>query len=51
MIFTQNYPSENRSIMIQRVINKLDYKDINPFEDNYIETIHNYIDFNRMILR
>ena len=51
MIFTQNYASENRSIMIQRVINNLDYKDINPFEDNYIETIHNYIDFNRMILR
>lgn len=51
MIFTQNYASENRKIMIKQVINQLGFSNMNEFEGNYIETIHNYIDFNRMILR
>ena len=51
MIFTQNYASENRKLMIKSVIDKLDFNDMYPFENNYLETIHNYIDFNRMILR
>ena len=51
MIFTQNYASENRKIMIKQVINNLSYSDMNSFDDHLLETIHNYIDFNRMILR
>ena len=51
MIFTQNYASENRKIMIQQVIDNLSFQEMNNFEENCLETIHNYIDFNRMILR
>ncbi len=51
MIFTQNYASFNRKIMIMEVINCLGHSEINPFEESILETIHNYIDFNRMILR
>ena len=51
MIFTQNYASENRKIMIKQVINNLNYSYMNNFDDHLLETIHNYIDFNRMILR
>ena len=32
-------------------INCLGHSEINPFEESILETIHNYIDFNRMILR
>ncbi len=51
MIFTQNYASENRKIMIKQVINNLSYSNMNNFDDHLLETIHNYIDFNKMILR
>ena len=52
MIFTQNYASQNRKIMIKQVVNELNFANINSFEkNNFIETIHNYIDFNRMIIR
>ncbi len=51
MIFTQNYASFNRKIMILEVINNLGFSEINPFEESILETIHNYIDFNRLILR
>ena len=51
MIFTQNYASENRKLMIQSVLSQFGFSGLNPFEGNYIETIHNYIDFNKMILR
>jgi RNA-splicing ligase RtcB len=51
MIFTQNYASENRKLMIQNVLGQLMFSGLNDFEGNYIETIHNYIDFDKMILR
>ena len=51
MIFTQNYASENRQLMIQSVLSQLSFSGLNPFEGNCIETIHNYIDFEKMILR
>ena len=51
MIFTQNYASENRKLMIQNVLGQLMFSGLNEFEGNYIETIHNYIDFDKMILR
>ena len=51
MIFTQNYASENRKLMIQSVLSQFGFSGLNQFEGNYIETIHNYIDFDKMILR
>jgi len=47
MIFTQNYASENRRLMVSCVLESLGIEQ--PIET--IETIHNYIDFNRMIIR
>ena len=48
MIFAQEFASHNRYIMLIIILRELniEYK-----EENIIETIHNYIDFDRMILR
>ena len=48
MIFAQNYASLNRLIMIRQIVEGLGIEFNN---DNTIETIHNYIDFKRMIIR
>jgi RNA-splicing ligase RtcB len=48
MIFTQNYASMNRKTIIRRICMGLG---ITYDPSNIIETVHNYIDFNRMILR
>ena len=48
MVFAQEFASKNREIMIQLICNEVgvDYN-----KTNLIETIHNYIDFDRLILR
>ena len=48
MIFAQEFASYNRLVMLQVILHGLniEYK-----EEKVIETIHNYIDFERMILR
>ena len=48
MIFAQEFASHNRKIMLYIILQELNilYK-----EENTIETIHNYIDFKRLILR
>ena len=48
MIFAQEFASKNRSIIIERICNELgcDFD-----ENNIIESIHNYIDFDNFILR
>ena len=48
MIFAQEFASKNRELIIQQICNEIgvDYD-----TKNLIETIHNYIDFDRMILR
>jgi len=48
MVFAQEFASKNRELMIQQICNEIgvDYN-----KNNLIETIHNYIDFNRLILR
>ena len=48
MIFAQNYAQLNRRIMLKIILRQLNI----PYEDdNIIESIHNYIDFNDFILR
>ena len=48
MIFAQEFASHNRKVMLYIILNELNviFK-----EENSIETIHNYIDFERLILR
>jgi len=48
MVYAQEFASKNREIMIQLICNEVgvDYN-----KTNLIETIHNYIDFDRLILR
>jgi len=48
MIYAQEFASKNREIMIQLICNIVgsDY-----IKESLIETIHNYIDFERLILR
>ena len=48
MIFAQEFASYNRLVMLQIILNGFP---IEYHEDKVIETIHNYIDFERMILR
>ncbi len=48
MIFAQEFASHNRHIMARIILQELN---IEYDKDNIIETIHNYIDFKRMILR
>jgi tRNA-splicing ligase RtcB (3'-phosphate/5'-hydroxy nucleic acid ligase) len=50
MIFTQNYAALNRRIMLRNIIQTLK-QGISFQEKNIIETIHNYIDFDKMIVR
>ena len=50
MIFGQKYAIVNRELMIKYILNKLsDTLDFNP--EKKIESIHNYIDFDSLILR
>ena len=48
MVFAQEFASKNRELIIQQICNEIgvDYD-----TKNLIETIHNYIDFDRLILR
>jgi len=48
MIFAQTVASMNRELMIKLIINEIG---VEWNKDNLIETIHNYIDFKRLILR
>ena len=48
MIFTQNYASLNRKIIVREIS---EFLDVQYNHKNNIETIHNYIDFNNMIIR
>ena len=48
MIFTQNYASLNRKVIVRTICQGLGYE---YDEEQIIETIHNYIDFKNMILR
>jgi tRNA-splicing ligase RtcB len=48
MIFAQEFASHNRYIMIQIILNELG---IEFNKEDLIETIHNYIDFEKLILR
>jgi RNA-splicing ligase RtcB len=48
MIFAQEFASKNRSIILQQICKELGCK---FDEKNIIESIHNYIDFDRLILR
>ena len=48
MIFAQEFASKNRSIIIERICEGIGY-DFN--ENKIIESIHNYIDFDKLILR
>ena len=48
MIFAQEFASYNRYCMMQIILNEIG---VEYFEEKVIETIHNYIDFERMILR
>lgn len=50
MIVGQNLASLNRKIMIRNICEELGSK-ININSENFIETKHNYIDFNRFLLR
>lgn len=48
MIFAQEFATKNRSIIIERICEKIGYE----FNENLIiESIHNYIDFDKLILR
>lgn len=47
MIFAQKYAQLNRKCIIERII---DYSGLSP-SDDYIESIHNYIDFDDMVVR
>jgi len=49
MIFAQKYAELNRRVILQRILDKLNLGKI--VDDNIIESIHNYIDFNDFILR
>lgn len=56
MIFAQNISQLNRRIMLNRILSIIYNKPENPQhilyeEDNVIESIHNYIDFNDFIIR
>lgn len=46
MAIVQNYATVNRETIAEVIIKEMGFKEINRFE-----TIHNYIDFERMILR
>ena len=48
MIFAQEFASHNRYVMMTIILNELN---IEFKEENLVETIHNYIDFERLILR
>ena len=48
MIFAQVFASKNRELMIRMICNEMG---VLFDKNNMIETIHNYIDFNRFILR
>ena len=48
MIFAQEFASHNRLVMLQIILSGLG---IEYNEEKVIETIHNYIDFQRLILR
>lgn len=48
MIFAQEFASHNRIIMLKIILNELN---IDYNKENSIETIHNYIDFKRLIVR
>lgn len=48
MIFAQKYAQLNREIILRNILNGLH---VEYDKDNLIESIHNYIDFNDMILR
>ena len=48
MIFAQTVASMNRELMIKLIINEIG---VEWNKDKLIETIHNYIDFKRLILR
>ena len=48
MIFAQVFASKNRELMIRMICNEIG---VLFDKNNMIETIHNYIDFNRFILR
>lgn len=49
MIFAQKYAELNRRVILQRILDKLNLGKI--VDENIIESIHNYIDFNDFILR
>jgi len=51
MIFAQCYASLNRLIIIKRILTNIGYDMKNFIIDNIIESVHNYIDFNDMIIR
>ena len=48
MVFAQEFASKNRSIIIERICNEIGCE-FN--QNNIIESIHNYIDFDKFILR
>ena len=48
MIFTQNYASLNRKIMLRQITEGMEYS---LEENRIIETKHNYIDFDKMLMR
>ena len=52
MIFTQNYASLNRKCIIREVCSLMGISlDLAELDSDMIETVHNYIDFEKMILR